>query len=259
MSGFDKRIIIGGLPRAGTTLFRYILDASPNIICGPETAFFTRTLSAHQSRADRAAQRTDRALEIGTKVIERAILGSRSLFDAYDQMMIVYCAKAGTRKSVWAEKTPQNCSMYHALALEQSDAYFVSLIRDGRDVLTSVIDGRPDYHVSVQRYVEAMRFVHAFEHPRHIIVRYEDMVADAAACFRRVFDFLGMEYTPQMLEHYRRASVTRDASKVNQPKVAQAVSTEWIGRWQAPAHRARVAEIKADPRVAEWLAKAGYE
>ncbi|WP_139193183.1 sulfotransferase [Anaerobacillus alkalilacustris] len=37
---FKKRIIIGGLPRAGSTLLRCLLDSSKYIVCGHETYFF---------------------------------------------------------------------------------------------------------------------------------------------------------------------------------------------------------------------------
>ena len=255
---FEKRIIIGGLPRAGTTLFRFVLDASPSIVCGPETAFFTQALSVSQNRLERTAARLGRVLEIKHRVIERAIRESATTFEAFDQMMEAYCRTIGQRKSIWAEKTPFNCSMYHSLAMECADAYFVSLIRDGRDVLTSVVDGRREYHVTIQRYVETLRYVYGFEHDRHLIVRYEEMVSNPEACFRSTFAFLGLPFTNESLERYRERAASRDLSKVNQPKLLDSISTHWIGRWQAPGHEARMLELHRDPRVSRWLERSGY-
>jgi hypothetical protein len=67
---------------------------------------------------------------------------------------------------------------YHRLRIEDPDLYIVSLIRDPRDVVTSIL--ADEYHVSIQRSLETLRLVLAFEDRRHLIVRYEDMVRDPA-------------------------------------------------------------------------------
>jgi Sulfotransferase family len=75
---FEKRIIIGGMPRSGTTLFRYILDASPTILAGPETGFFLRPFALQQAQAERVASRVNRSLELGADVIAEMIRSSTS-------------------------------------------------------------------------------------------------------------------------------------------------------------------------------------
>ena len=113
---FTRRLIIGGVPRAGTTLFRYVIDASPDMLAGPETGFFLRPLALQQARADRVAARVDRALEIGKEAIQGIIEESTSSVEAYDRMMAAYAGRAGVEKNAWAEKTPWNCSSYEWLA-----------------------------------------------------------------------------------------------------------------------------------------------
>jgi hypothetical protein len=253
---FEKRIIIGGMPRSGTTLFRYIIDASPTIIAGPETGFFLRPFALQQAQAKRVASRVDRSLELGADVIVEMIRSSTSSIEAFDRMMAAYRTRAGVRKSAWAEKTPWNCAAYHWMRIEDPDLYIVSLIRDPRDVVTSVLDD--EYHVSVQRSLETLRLVLAFEDRRHLIVRYEDMVSDPAQCFREVFRFLDLPFAAQTLEQYRQSSVTRDPSKVRQPKVQEAISTEWIGRWPAPEYAARIEAFMRHPLAPDTLERAGY-
>jgi hypothetical protein len=253
---FEKRIVIGGMPRSGTTLFRYILDASPTILAGPETGFFLRPFALQQAQAERVASRVNRALELGADVIADMIRSSTSSVEAFDRMMAAYRTRASLRKTAWAEKTPWNCSAYHWLRIEDPDLYIVSLIRDPRDVVTSVLDDK--YHVSIQRSLETLRLVLAFEDRRHLIVRYEDMVSDPAQHFREVFGFLGLPFPAQTLERYRDPSVTRDPSKVRQPKVQAAISTEWIGRWPAPEHAARIQALMRHPLAPDMLERAGY-
>lgn len=255
---FQKRIIIGGVPRSGTTLLRYILDASPRIIAGPETGFFRQPLAVQQGRVLRVARRVDRALGIGEALVADIIERGRSSIACFDEMMLAYRQRAEVgEKDVWAEKTPWNCVSYHWLARDDAQPHFISLVRDGRDVVTSKLDG--EYYISVQTYVDTLRLVLAFDHPKHLVVRYEDMVADAAGCFQRLFEFLDLPFTPEALERYREPSVTRDAAKVRQPKLQHAVTTEWVERWRAPEHAAQVQSLLDRAEAVELLRECGYE
>lgn len=256
---FNRRIIIGGLPRSGTTLFRYVLDASDRIISGPETGFFRRPFVEQRKRLRAVARRVNRALDLGEDVIADIIAGSSTSIDCFDALMRAYANRAGTpHKNTWAEKTPRNCLSYRWLADECHTLHFVSLIRDGRDVVTSVLDGRIEYHVEIERYVESLEAVFGFDHPQHQIVRYEDMVLRPEETFRRVFELLDLPFTTMALQRYRKVSLTRDPRKVIQPKATGEISAQWIGRWRQPEHRERIKEFLADKRAMRWLGHSGY-
>jgi hypothetical protein len=77
-------------------------------------------------------------------------------------------------------------------------------------------------------------------------------------CFREVFGFLELPFAAQTLERYREPSVTRDPAKVRQPKVQEAISTEWIGRWPAPEHAPRIEALMRHPLAPDTLERAGY-
>lgn len=255
---FEKRLIIGGLARAGTTLFRSMLDASGSIISGPETGFFLQPLSVQQERASRVAARINRALDLGEQTIKDAVLQSRSSVACFDRLMERYCEQTGVRKSGWAEKTPRNCLSYAWLARTDPDIRFISLIRDGRDVVTSVLDEERGYHVSLQRYVETMDFVYAFESPRHMVVRYEDLVQDPEACMRQVFGFLNLPFESHVCHAYTEPAPTRSPEKVLESNAIKSVSTTSIGKWRRSEHAERLAEFLADERCRYWLRRSGY-
>lgn len=122
--------------------------------------------------------------------------------------------------------------------------------------MTSKLDGR--YYISTQAYVETMEFVQAFDHPRHLVIRYESMVQDPEATFREVFSFLDLPFTNTMFDAYRSPSITRDSTKVNQPKVTGEISQNWISRWQDPEHEERIREFDSHPRTHAVIASAGY-
>lgn len=233
------------MPRAGTTLFRSVLDASPMIISGPETAFFLRPFALQQRRAERVAARIDRALDLGAPIIQDIIQRSTSAIACFDELMTLYRSQAGVpEKTIWAEKTPWNCASYHWLHDADSDAAFISLIRDPRDAATSIRDGA--YYQSPQVCLETLQLVRMFDTPSHTIVRYEDMVTDPSTTFARVFEALGLPMG-DALTAYREPAATRDPTKVRQPRVHDAIDARSVGRWRDPDHAARVRDVTSHP------------
>jgi LPS sulfotransferase NodH len=259
---FDKRIIIGGLPRSGSTLLRLILDASNCIVSGPETNFFYVPIGEQQKKVDKVAESLAQDLEIKFADAREAIMAARTSISAYDGIMAAFCRKIGEAKTAWAEKTPRNCYGYHRLALEDPNAYFISTIRNGLDVVTSRMDHKSPgdaYYCSIQRYVDSMRCVHGFNHHRHFILKYEDLVRDPAATIIALFAFLGLEYQPRVLEEFNRQSKSRDFTKVLQPKLQQPIQTTWIDRYLKPEHAIKVDEFVNRADAMEWLARSGYQ
>jgi hypothetical protein len=255
---WDQRIIVGGMPRAGTTLFRYLLDASDYIIAGPETGFFLRPFALQQARVERVSRRIDRSLSIGTDLIAGSIVNSTSATESFDLIMSAYLERTGrTNARVWAEKTPWNCCSYSWIQLEEPKVRFISLIRDPRDVVTSIMNG--SYYVSPQTALETLRLVLRFKNPNHLIVRYEELVTNPETCLRQTLETCNLPFTKSIFARYQQISETRDPSKVNQPKVQTPISTQWVKRWCDPQHKERIAELVAHPLFHSLLGEAGYE
>jgi len=256
---FEKRLIIGGLPRAGTTLLRVILDATPDYVAGPETAFFLRPLDEQKARLARTAARVDRALGLGEDVVARTILESRSSLACFDRLMELYATRAGLTKKGWAEKTPRNCLVYRELHDSFPELRFISMIRDGRDVVTSIVSGRTEYHVTIDRYVESLEAIYSFQVENHLVIRYEDLVGDTRRTLERVAAFAGTVIDERVIELSRQSSVTRDPTRVHQPKVQEPISTSWVGRWRDARHTDRINEFCAHAEAMRWLERTGYE
>ena len=104
---FTKRIIVGGLPRSGSTLLRFLLDASPSIISGPETAFLTKPLELHQARAERSCAGLARVLGLEPEPLARCIDRSHDTVEAFDGVMSLFgrrAGKAATPCSWWSSR-----------------------------------------------------------------------------------------------------------------------------------------------------------
>ncbi len=256
---FSKRIVIGGLPRSGSTLFRYILDASSSIVSGPETGFFRRPLPQQKKSITSVARRINQALSIGENIIGEIVLTSSTSLEAYDRMMREYCLNNELEKNTWAEKTPRNCFSYNWIYAENSDVFFFSMVRDGRDVVTSILSGMTEYHCSIERYIETLEAVYSFHSDNHMILHYEDLVLNPEEEMRKVFTFLSVPFNPEVLQRYRVASATRDPSRVRQENVSKDISSQFVGRWKHPRHKSRINEFLANATAKYWLEKSGYE
>jgi hypothetical protein len=260
---FEKRIIIGGLPRSGSTLLRVLLNMSNHVIAGPETAFFTQPLWVLQNRVDRISTRISEKLEIRKETISDAILQSNNIFLSFDEIMGDYAIKKSKDKAIaWAEKTPTNCDHYHRLKNETvGDVYFISIIRHGLDVVTSKIENHPKrkgYWCSIQRYIESMHSVNNFTHDNHYTLKYEDLVNDPLKEIQNIFFFIGLPCDYDLVTKFESADLTKELTKVNQPKLSSHIQTSWISRYKKPEHNARVSEFLANIEAVRLLELSGY-
>ncbi|AQT69603.1 Sulfotransferase domain protein [Anaerohalosphaera lusitana] len=260
---YEKRIIIGGLPRSGSTLLRFMLDAASTIISGPETAFFTQPLFQQQATIARLAQRLADKLNICPERLTEAVITAPTSCQAYDSISDLMGENAGISKPCWAEKSPRNCFSYHRLHAENPNFYFISTIRHGLDVVTSVVKNHPNnanqYWCPIQRYVDTMLAIYSFKSPRHLIVKYEDMVTSPQKTMNQIFAFLGLKYEDHIIQSFRQPASTRDLTKVHQPKLKQEISSDWINRWKALQHSERVNEFMQHSKAVYWLEHSGYE
>lgn len=263
---FDKRIIVGGLPRSGSTLLRFILDASNEIISGPETAFFTRPLFETQNRKIKLYDNISEKLGVSKDTFFKSIMNTDSI-SAFDSLMDDYRKRSGhDNKRIWAEKTPNNIFHYYRLATEsKDDIKFISTVRNGLDVVTSEYpksDPRYKerrYWVSVQQYIDCMRSMYSFDSSNHYIFNYEEFCKNPVIEGERIFNFLGVQFDSKILREFNvQDSITRDMSKVIQPKLSAPISSEWIGRWKDIAHAEKIEEFRSSEEAMQYLEKSGY-
>ncbi len=259
---YQKRIIVGGLPRSGSTLLRFLMDASSSIISGAETAFFTLPLHQQQAKISRLAPKLSDKLGIPAKDVKKIVLTAQTSYHAYDGISDLLAQYAGVEKPCWAEKSPRNCFSYHRLVAENPDFYFISTIRHGLDVVTSVIDDHPkrgnEYWCSIQRYVDTMLAVYSFEHPRHIILKYEDLVTSPQDTARHLFEFLGLDFEEQVVENFNKPSFTANLQSVHQPKLLGPIESDRVNRWKEKKYKTRVDEFMQHPKAVYWLNSSGY-
>lgn len=251
---FTKRIIIGGLPRSGSTLLRSILNAHPKIIAPPETSILIRPFEEQVPRKRRLCKKIGDKFGISYNL--EHVFNCAGALECVDNIMLEYLKFTGRSENinVWAEKTPRNCLQYQQLYREDPSLFFISTIRDGRDVITSIFPGQDNYYCSIERYIETMNAIYSFENERNYLVRYEELIDNPEQFMRNILDFLEIPFSKVILTKYPNVT-----GRCKQPKVKGRISSKWVGRWQQELHSHRINDFYSNPEAVKWLKISGYD
>jgi len=85
-------------------------------------------------------------------------------------------------------------------------------------------------------------------------VRYEAMIADVEGTVRPVFDFLGLDWDPAVLDHQRTAQARGFIRTPSYGQVTEPIYTRATGRWER--YRPQLTQIL--PILEPWVAEFGY-
>ena len=91
-------------------------------------------------------------------------------------------------ESLYLSKKPPDTTRIQKIFLADEQLFLVAMLRDPRSVMTSKHPSRPDvYFSSYYRWAEYVRALSAFrDHPRCLLVRYEDLIGDPAGTQARI-------------------------------------------------------------------------
>ncbi|MBK8011325.1 MAG: sulfotransferase [Deltaproteobacteria bacterium] len=243
-------IFVGGAGRSGTTLLRVILDAHPSIACGPELKI-TPALCQLWLNLQTAFLPALEAYGAGAEDVNDAVAGMLGRF------LGPYLSRS--QKSRIAEKSPNNVFFFEHLHLIFPESPLVHVIRDGRDVVCSLLTmnwvdpttGAPiDYTRDVQKaaeyWVKAVRAGRTAEknvEGRCFELRYERLVADPEPTLRALFTFLDEPWDARVLRYHedkhRNLAGESSATQVSKPIYAAA-----SGRWSRDLTAAQKAIVK---------------
>lgn len=197
----DDPIVIYGAPRSGTTFLRALLSEHPDVFISNETRIFEW---AHQ------------ALHVVPND-QRHFLNYREPFKRHLTPWLRFLIRdfyrdLGNGASIWGDKYPHYCQSPVVLEtiLELfPGARFVQIIRDGRDVVASVLrKGWADLercHMLWLRHVRVgTEFGKALPDGRFYSLRYEDLIADIEGGAEGLFKFVGVPLAPEVREFCRR-------------------------------------------------------
>jgi hypothetical protein len=222
-------ILIGGCGRTGTSLMSAILDAHPDIISYPaETNIF---------ESDRKF-RSPRLNSFRNKV-------------RFYRFLIRQDIQKGTRR--WCEKTPSNIdALDHIFKEFRNRVKIVLMVRDGRDVITSLHPLSKGYYISLKRWlIETSLTLQYSSHENVLVVPYESLTVHFDATMKKILDFLGSSFDDKVKEYTKFSGVqSHDAFHGNK---LTGISTGSVERWRQDRHKERVGLLTESPEAMDLL------
>lgn len=193
-------IFIGGCPRSGLSLLGGVLDSHREISCGPDAGLLGLVLASR-----------DFAATFGELHEEHFHLPPESVRANFAKAIssILDARRKRDGKTRIAEKSALNAIVFKDLARLFPEARFIHCVRDGRDVVASLLQqqwrdprtGNIFAHCSdpaaAARYWSALTAIGLDAEQvlgkRVQRVAYEDLAAKPKVTLKRLFDFLGVE------------------------------------------------------------------
>ncbi len=229
-------IIIGGCGRSGTSLLLSILSACEDIVAVPN--------ETHAYCPGAYSQIPE--------VYEKRPFEPARLYEALLQQEI------SPKQTRWCEKTPKNVLSYQKILNHFGDnVRIINIVRDGRDVITSVHPLDPNkFHVSPERWVKDVSAgLELKEHPQVLTIRYEDLVGKFPVVIEQVCEFIGEEFGERILDwpNYATMRVSKGWFEG-----LRNVGSGSVGRWKKPEYRDRIDQFVGDSKANALLKRYHY-
>ena len=220
--GAAPPVFVVGCPRSGTTLLRLMLNAHPQLAIPPESHFIPLVARVRRRYerpggfdAERMATDVMRGLRFRDWNLPedrvRAAIRERRPATLADSIRCFFEAYADAHgKERWGDKTPGYSIELPLVSGLFTDAVFVHLIRDGRDVALSLMDvPRPPRSLAEAAQVWRSRVATGradgatLGARRYLELRYESVVDDPGSALEQICELASLEYTSAMLDYHR--------------------------------------------------------
>jgi Flp pilus assembly protein TadD len=257
-SAEESPIFVVGFPRSGTTVLETILDAHPQLSCMDEQPYL------HNLSIDLRQQGLVYPQDLG-KLDDAACARLR---EQYWKQVHSHGRVTPGRRLI--DKNPLNMTRIALIKRIFPAAKVILALRDPRDVvlsnymqlfrapayvrmcetLQSTAEG---YAVAFDTWNEVTRLL-----PLDLLqTRHEDMVEDVEGCARKLCEFLGLEWSANMVAFHENALRRGYIRTPSYAQVVEPVNRKGIGRWQRYARWLEPAQARLAPFVQQFGYAAG--
>jgi len=255
-SDYNPFFIIGS-GRSGTTLLRSILVGNTSIAIPPESFVFYKVYRKYLTYQ-----------HLGWKDLSRLIISefeshaqfkrwNTNLYPCYQETFNIpkknrslakiieivykqYIKDNNPTAVMWGDKTPLNTYYYNWINKLYPSAKYIHMLRDGRDVVTSIIKSGLYTNIddACWRWIAG---VENTEKLRSIVgenyfleIRYESLVTNIKNEVGRLCAFLGVEFTPNMLKPHQTAKklLKNTAAAPHHKNLLNPININSIGKWK---------------------------
>lgn len=214
-----KRIFVVGCPRSGTTIVQALLARYPGVLTLPETAFFESVFGGIGQRWQDPDTHRDpwyrrhgfarshgprRLRKLETELLGSSLASPWRIEPCIRRFVALLDRVADQRDcDAWVEKTPNHVLYVDEIAQHVADARFVHILRNGEDVVASVVDAdliHPThaFHGGVKHWVRRWNRVMDLQLARlgaagHHVICLEDLVENFDRQWARLCAFLDFD------------------------------------------------------------------
>lgn len=256
-------IFIGGAGRSGTTLVRVILDSHRNIACGPELKVIPNLCQVWEQFRGAYPQMPS---------LKEYLLAPEDIDRSFAELLMSLLQKYldSTGKKRIAEKSPDNVFFFRHLHMMFPESPLVQVIRDGRDVVCSLLTmnwinpmtrQRLDYTTDARKaaayWANAVRAGRASQigaEGKYYEIRYEQIVSAPEPTLQALFSFLGEPWDPVVLRFHEQQRNLASESSAEQ--VSKELYTSATGRWQRDLSKVQKQAVKE--AAGDLLIELGY-
>jgi hypothetical protein len=250
-------VLVFGAPRSGTTYLEQLLNAHPDVYISHETRVFTWVHHALEV----LPQRHNILLNHREEFVQHL----RAVFPG---VIRDFYAQLAPDVSCWGDKNPHYANPHKRCMETAAELFpgslFVHLVRDGRDVVSSLVRKETEgirwatfdqAHVTWRRMVDrGSDFCRSLPPDRGLELRYEDLVADDLGVAAELFRFLGLTLDPQVREFCEGQRAARTPFKEPTRDLSSgAAGSDWSDLFDAE-QRAHSLDL-----IGPQLLRLGYE
>lgn len=197
-----------------------MLNSHPDIAIPYESHFFVPYFKSMERFQD--LNKYENRVKLITSILAEPVLERRdylpkieeinlnsfnSLGGAIAELYQAYALHFG--KSVWGDKSPSYASEIHICHQLFPTATYIHIIRDGRDVASSIIRqwwGPTDFVTAVNYWDKTIsicrKLLQMLPNDKYCEIKFEDLVQNPESTLRFVLDFLGLEFSDELVGAY---------------------------------------------------------
>jgi hypothetical protein len=166
---------------------------------------------------------------------------------------------------MWGNKSPMLTDHFDVIyPAIKKNARFIGLIRDGRDVVASILKKNleADAVWAAKKWQNSIKHISRLERElkadNFLLIKYEDLVEDPSKVLTSVLGFLGFDFEESMLNRGDYLSKLGRAGKLEAfQNVAKPISKASVGLWKEKLLAQDLSS--AMPYLKEGLRKYNYE
>jgi hypothetical protein len=167
----------------------------------------------------------------------------------------------GASVRVASRNYENSLAMDRELLRANPDVKVLWMLRDPRDILTSIHANQPDkYYVTPDRLIKSLQLYKQFaEEPQVLAVRYEELVGGPDAMQAKISQFCHLAESRKFVEAYK--FFPRFHENVRAMHSIRPIDTNSVQKWRSnPAHQKHLQEIFAGhPAIITLAGDCGYE